>query len=103
MSTALDEFDDRFLGEGRPEGLPAPTDPCVCGHDRDEHDDWGRFGCEAIVIVAGEETYCTCGEFELDEDALLSPELASVPVSGGRQIPSSHGTSVSLIAGKDEP
>ncbi|WP_142282905.1 hypothetical protein [Mycobacterium aquaticum] len=38
------------------------SDPCVCGHARDEH----QPVCVAIVEVHERHVYCACPQFELD-------------------------------------
>ncbi len=46
-----------------------PSDPCVCGHARDEHP---ANACVAILAVHEVTEFCPCGTFELDEVSIAA-------------------------------
>ncbi|QEA10839.1 hypothetical protein [Mycobacterium phage Weirdo19] len=66
INAAVDEYDERTY----PSAPIEPDSPCVCGHYFDEHANRAasRLGCCAIVEVHERTVYCTCIEFELDEE-----------------------------------
>ena len=46
-----------------------PSDPCQCGHARDEHP---ANACVAILAVHERTEFCRCGAFELDEVSIAA-------------------------------
>ncbi|MCG5431215.1 hypothetical protein LV457_02785 [Mycobacterium sp. MYCO198283] len=62
----VDEFDERF---DEPPPAVGVDDLCVCGHTFGEH----RPGCDALIIAAGREQFCTCTDFELDDELSNRP------------------------------
>ena len=41
--------------------LPAPARPCLCGHDKLDHDDHGD--CAGVYTCGPSTVLCTCGRY----------------------------------------